>query len=491
MKVLRSLRTKLGAMLLAALVAAVPFVTPRAAAQTNVGIAFNITPNIFTAGQPASAVLSVSSTGLPSPVLQPGDTFYFGFSPSIGALASVVTPVMANSSTLKTTDFSVALGSGNTQVIVTYINTTGKTFGYGDAFSVKINFTASAQTGSSDISFNSRFTHVVNGLSPYATVSIVNFGTGPAGAPGPPGPAGPPGPQGPAGATFNPLGIALLRWYQNVYPANNFTVGQNPTEIAFDGASMWVTNASSNSVTRLQANDGTVLGTHIVGAGPAGIAYDGANIWVANTGDNTVTRIGARDGGIYPIVTVGTAPSGLAFDGANMWVTNTADNTVTRLSKLGVGAIKTTFPVGSFPLGIAFDGANIWVANGHDNTVTRLRASDGSNQGTFAVGLGPNHIAFDGTNIWVTNTGGGTVTKLRAGDGAVQGTFPVGFANPIGIAFDGANMWVTASGVVVKLRASDGATLSTVDLAGTLGGLAFDGANMWVAEVTSGTVAKL
>jgi len=52
-------------------------------------------------------------------------------------------------------------------------------------------------------------------------------------------------------------------------------------------------------------------------------------------------------------------------------------------------------------------------------------------------------------------------------------------------------MWVTASGVVVKLRASDGVTLATLDIAGTLGGLAFDGANIWVADVSSGTVAKL
>jgi len=159
--------------------------------QTSASVAFSVTPNLFAAGQAASAVLSVSSTGIPSAVLQPGDTFSFTLSPSIGTLPSVVPPVMVNSSALVATDFAVAVGPGGRQVVITYSNSFGKTFAYGDAVSVKINFTASAQTGSGYISFNSRFTRVVNGLSPYTTVSIVNFGTGPAGRRRP---ARPPGP---------------------------------------------------------------------------------------------------------------------------------------------------------------------------------------------------------------------------------------------------------------------------------------------------------
>src|SRR5215831_18280922 len=315
------------AMLLCSLAANGWLATPGVLAQTNIGIAFSISPNIFSAGQAASAILSVWSTGLPSPVLQPGDSFIFGFSPSIGSLTSVATPVMVSSSMLLASDFSAALGPGNHQVLVNYTNPSSKTFNYGDSVSVKINFTASAQTGTSDISFNSRFTRVVNGLSPYTTVTLVNFGTGPAGAPGPP---GPPGPAGPAGASFNPLQIALLRWYQAGQAGAFFTAGPNPTEIAFDGASMWVTNASSNSVTKFQASDGTVLGTFQVGAGPAGIAFDGVTMWVANTGDSTVTRLTASTGlGIGPPIAVGVGPSELAFDGVNMWVTNTGSNTVT------------------------------------------------------------------------------------------------------------------------------------------------------------------
>lgn len=52
-------------------------------------------------------------------------------------------------------------------------------------------------------------------------------------------------------STQNPLQIALLHWY----PANlttQFSVGNGPNGIAFDGTNIWVTNGLSNTVTKLR-----------------------------------------------------------------------------------------------------------------------------------------------------------------------------------------------------------------------------------------------
>ena len=51
---------------------------------------------------------------------------------------------------------------------------------------------------------------------------------------------------------------------------------------AFDGANIWVTNSDSDSVTKLRASDGAVLGNFKVGKAPDGVAFDGTNIWVTN-----------------------------------------------------------------------------------------------------------------------------------------------------------------------------------------------------------------
>ena len=54
--------------------------------------------------------------------------------------------------------------------------------------------------------------------------------------------------------------------------------------IAFDGANIWVSNSESNSVSKLRASDGSIVGTYSVGANPLELAFDGTNIWVANNG---------------------------------------------------------------------------------------------------------------------------------------------------------------------------------------------------------------
>jgi len=65
----------------------------------------------------------------------------------------------------------------------------------------------------------------------------------------------------------------------------------DPEGMAFDGANIWVTNYYGNSVTKLLASTGAVLGTFNVGTIAQWIAFDGANVWVTNSGSNTVSKL--------------------------------------------------------------------------------------------------------------------------------------------------------------------------------------------------------
>jgi DNA-binding beta-propeller fold protein YncE len=47
-----------------------------------------------------------------------------------------------------------------------------------------------------------------------------------------------------------------------------FSVGDNPRQLAFDGANIWVSNLADDTVARLRASDGTVLGTLNAGRKP-------------------------------------------------------------------------------------------------------------------------------------------------------------------------------------------------------------------------------
>jgi hypothetical protein len=201
-------------------------------------------------------------------------------------------------------------------------------------------------------------------------IAVFAVALGAVGPPGPQGPqgltgatgaTGPPGPQGPPGMAFNPLQVALLRWYDHISGVQ-FSAGTEPEGLAFDGENIWVANNASNTVTKLRANDGTLLGTFAVGSNPQWVAFDGANIWVSNNKSTNVTKLRASDGTCVGTCTFATLshPNQFAFDGANIWVTEWETNTVRKLQASDGACVGTcSFAVGTNPSGVAFDGANI------------------------------------------------------------------------------------------------------------------------------------
>lgn len=277
--------------------------------------------------------------------------------------------------------------------------------------------------------------------------------------------------------------------------SSSFGVGAQPTGMLFDGNYIWVSNNSSNSVTKLQPDDGAVLGTFSTGSYPVGLAFDGVNIWIANFGfngaGNTATVLSARTGrpASFSPVPVGQGPRGLTFDGANIWAADSAGGTVTKV-RASDGILLGTYTVGPGPECLTFDGANIWVTNRDDSSLTKIRVSDGKLMGTFTVGRGPFGITFALGHIWVANAGS-NVTELNL-DGSVLRTVAVG-NGASWVAFDGANIWIASqnSHTVTKVQASDGKILGTFPMPGNPWGVVFDGDNIWVSNFMGSNVWKL
>ena len=287
--------------------------------------------------------------------------------------------------------------------------------------------------------------------------------------------------------TVNPLQVALLKW--GTYSGVKFLVG-SPRRLAFDGTHIWVTNA--NTVSKLRASDGSVVGIYPGGSGPVSIAFDGAFIWVGNPGigNGIVTRLRASDGMLMGTVPNVNGGDSLVCDGANVWVANLDEREVRKVNTSSL-AVQGPFDAGGPAAALAFDGVNIWVANRGLDTLTELRASDGGLVRTVPLGgqTQPQALAFDGANIWAAGAFG-KVFKVRATNGEVLGSFNIG-GDPQGIAFDGANIWITSSRSVRKLRASNGEFLGDFTPGVGVGGVAFDGANIFVACFGSNWVSKL
>src|SRR5688572_10274329 len=77
-----------------------------------------------------------------------------------------------------------------------------------------------------------------------------------------------------------------------------FRVGEGPEGIVTDGASVFVANQFSNTVTKLNASDGAIIGEYKVGHRPLALAFDGAFVWVANYLSNNVMKLDPASGAV-------------------------------------------------------------------------------------------------------------------------------------------------------------------------------------------------
>lgn len=269
-------------------------------------------------------------------------------------------------------------------------------------------------------------------------------------------------------------------------------VGQNPQQVASDGADLWVANITSDTVSRVRASDGKLLQTwtgadaalgvlvalgrvfvtsntnpgslylidpsqpagpvttfsSVLGIGPQGIAFDGAKIWTANV-TGTVSLITPGSPSFTVSNVGGFAPlSGALYDGANIWVTE--GGLPGSLKKLDAsGAVIDTATVGNNPAFPVYDGTNIWVPNSDSASVSVVRVSDGEVLATLTGnGLaGPVSAAFDGQRILITNISGNSVSLFRAADLAPLGTVSTGAGSlPLGACSDGLHFWITLGG---------------------------------------------
>jgi len=282
-----------------------------------------------------------------------------------------------------------------------------------------------------------------------------------------------------------------------------------PNAIASDGTDIWVANAAGDSVTELNASDGSLVRTSYRFINPDAIASDGTHIWVANNAGAWVTELNARDGSLVRILTDASYgfnnPDAIAVDGTDIWVANAAGDSVTELNASDGSLVRILTDAGygfNDPGAIAVDGTHIWVTSAL--SVTELNASDGSLIRTLKgnrYGFNdPDAIAVDGTDIWVANATGDSVTELNASDGGLVRTLKgnnYGFDDPNAIASDGAHIWVANGGSdsVTELNASDGSLIRT--LKGNSYGfnapdaIASDGGHIWVANARGNTMTEL
>jgi DNA-binding beta-propeller fold protein YncE len=309
--------------------------------------------------------------------------------------------------------------------------------------------------------------------------------------------------------SYDPQQVALLRWDLLPVQKNFFTVGKEPSALAFDGTFIYVANKGDNTVIRIRTSTGVVEGSPIiVGKDPSALAFDGTFMYVANKGDSNVTRIRASTGLVEGTpISVGKEPVALAFDGTFMYVANYLSNSVSKI-RVSKGSVEgQPIAVGTNPHALVFAGIFIYVSHGSGTSglssgLWRIKTATGLVEGAPVALLGEKvpinpgkALAFDGTFVYLA--AGDKILRIRAGTGVYEDFLPTqdrGLGEAL--AFNGTSLYAATPQSVIKLNINSlGVDGSSTAFPGSsnVTALAFDGTYMYAASQiisTSATTGK-
>ena len=266
-------------------------------------------------------------------------------------------------------------------------------------------------------------------------------------------------------------------------------LGANPEGIAAGAGSLWVTDATDGTVSRIDERAGAVVQHIAVGKGPTGVAYGFGAVWVANSDDRTVSRVDPTSDQVVATVDVGTAPADVAVDSRWVWVTDRLDHSLTRIDPTDDST--WAFAVGTTPLGLTVANGSVWVVDAGAGSVAQVDPTTGTVIRTVAVGSDPTAVAASpsGDAVWVANSGSGTVFRIDTASATVTAAQAVG-TDPTSIVVTDDAVWVATSGAneVVRLDPATAAILGRTALSDSPRSLVADGPRVAIAtDVAAGS----
>src|SRR6266508_2926918 len=264
-------------------------------------------------------------------------------------------------------------------------------------------------------------------------------------------------------------------------------VGESPTDVAAAPDAVWVTNATEDTVSRIDPATNDVEQTIDVGGGPAGVAVGGGAVWVANGLDATVSRIDPVANKEVQRITVGNGPSGVAYGEGAVWVTNSADGTISRIDP-ATGRVTKTFPAVVGASGVAVGFRRIWVASPSSATVVALDPRSGRVLSRIGVGVEPDAVAVGADALWVANRANATVSRIDPRAVVVKSTVQVG-RGPDGIAAGTEGVWVAngGDGTLSRIDPSNAVVVMTVQLENSPRSVALTQHGLYVAVRSTGS----
>lgn len=248
--------------------------------------------------------------------------------------------------------------------------------------------------------------------------------------------------RSPSGVAIDPTGVWVTNWWDNtlsrINPDTNtvlsvvpvdFTATQGAEAIGSGAGSLWVTATDQDSngdwvpgvVKRINPASGATLATIPVGKVPLDIDVSPGAVWVANADSDSVMRIDPATNQVVATIAIPDA-TGVTVGLGAVWVVG-ATGQVTRIDPSTnqiVTAIATQPTGGS----IATGSGAVWVTNPGsegqaDGSLTRIDPATNQVVAKTQLGSNPQEVVVVGTNVWIGMLGESTVVRVSGTTNAV------------------------------------------------------------------------
>jgi transglutaminase-like putative cysteine protease/streptogramin lyase len=179
------------------------------------------------------------------------------------------------------------------------------------------------------------------------------------------------------------------------------------------------------------------------GAQPTGLAFDGKNLWLADAQTDRIYRIDPHNGKVLSsFESPGYHPEGLAWDGTHLWHVDGMERYLYRIDPSSGRAVKVLESNSPFPRGLAWDGHYLWMVDHKSDALLKLSPMDGMMVQTFpSPSAEPTGLAFDGTFLWIADRGADRIYLTDPAEGLCLSSLRATGPFPYGLAWDGGTLW--------------------------------------------------
>jgi uncharacterized protein (TIGR03437 family) len=188
--------------------------------------------------------------------------------------------------------------------------------------------------------------------------------------------------------------------------------------------------SAKNSIAMIDLSQNKLVSVVGTGYYPSQLAFSGSNLLVTNSASGTVSVIDSASGTITQTVNVGLGASGIAVAGSTAVVANMGAGSVSIINLANYSVSNVALPVGSRPHEVAISAqankAVITTPMSNGFLILDLGTKAFTQVGTSGWnGMGPRALTLNGNNIYITNQMSASVTVADLISGAVVKTFPV------------------------------------------------------------------